>query len=107
MKREMGVGLSEPSRRVYLALAQGHIAGNELVKSERGDCDEVKAQAPVCSHCQSLSFRRPPVLSIQIGRAPLDKMKRKRNQNKWTPLKAAMHQLLDRVINKQGRIVID
>lgn len=67
MKREMGVGLSEPSRRVYLALAQGHIAGNELVKSERGDCDEVKAPAPVCSHCQSLSFRRPLFYPSRLG----------------------------------------
>lgn len=29
------------------------------------------------------------------------------NQNKWSPLKAAMHQLLDKVINKQAGKVID
>lgn len=49
MKRKMGVGLSELSRRVHLALAQGHIAVIKLVKSEHSDCDEVQAPAPVCS----------------------------------------------------------
>lgn len=67
MKRKMGVGLSELSRLVYLALAQGHIAVNKLVKSEHGDCDEVKAPAPVCSHCQSPSFRRPPFYQSRLG----------------------------------------
>lgn len=51
----------------YLALAQGRVAVNKLVKSEHGDCDEVKAPAPVRSHCQSPSFRRPPFYQSRLG----------------------------------------
>lgn len=55
--------------RAYLAVAQGHIAVNKLVKPEHGDCDKVKAPAPVYSHRQSLSFRRPPFYQSRLGEA--------------------------------------
>lgn len=56
-----------------------------------------------------LCLRFPPSLSIlsQLIRKALWKDEVGRNQNKWILLKPAMHQLLDKVINKQLRIVID
>lgn len=47
-----------------------------------------------------------PFLS-QLIRKALWKDEVGRNQNKWILLKPAMHQLLDKVINKQLRMVID
>lgn len=43
----------------------------------------------------------------QLIRKALWKDEVGRNQNKWILLKPAMHQLLDKVINKQLRMVID
>lgn len=69
MKRRMGVGLSAELRGLP-SHGLGDSAVNKLVKSEHGDCDEVKAPAPVCSYRRSPSFTHPPALSVQIGRAP-------------------------------------
>jgi hypothetical protein len=55
--------------------------------------------------CVLTTTPRHPSLICLDSESPFDV--EGRNQNKWSPLKAAMHQLLDKVINKQAAIVID
>ncbi len=54
--------------------------------------------------------RRTPRVPLPLSAPDWESVlirQRERNQNKWSLLKAAMHQLLDKVINKQAKIVID
>jgi len=53
------------------------------------------------------SFFFPFLFLSQLIQKALWKDEVGRNQNKWILLKPAMHQLLDKVINKQLRMVID
>lgn len=63
--------------------------------------------AALLAHSLSLSFSHSlSFLSLLIRKA-LWKDEVGRNQNKWILLKPAMHQPLDKVINKQLRMVID
>lgn len=63
--------------------------------------------ATTLSYSLFLSFSLSLTFLSQLIRKALWKDEVGRNQNKWILLKPAMHQLLDKVINKQLRMVID
>lgn len=84
---------------------------NKLAKSVQNVDNEVCAREvwALTFRCLDATklFSTPLLFLSQLIQKALWKDEVGRNQNKWILLKPAMHQLLDKVINKQLRMVID